>query len=163
MLEVGETKELPLSSERLLAAKDVNVEIFIETKEGVLKPKYFGILQGISINVMQQVERAVVIGSEASVPYAGYYSVQIGARKFFIYPSDKQNKDMFESTINLQDPNLINPIPFLIFRMSDPETGKISHFCCQNVYWTSHSITVQTGQILVMEEVTFECEDFFIS
>lgn len=121
--------------EKLIAAK--NVQVTIDGNEGIA--------QSISVNVAQMVERLMAIGSSASVPFAGYYSAQVNIR-YFVTNSP------------LSVGNLVQNITITI-----QEGDKKKTITAKEAYVNSKSISVQAGQILVYEDLTFECRDVQIS
>ncbi|MEM0369697.1 MAG: hypothetical protein QXE80_03260 [Pyrobaculum sp.] len=150
MLEKTESPDSLFKS--LVGAKDVTVNVITDTM------KYAGVMQGVSINIAQTVDRLITIGSKATLPFAGYYMAQVTARRLMLH-SLPNNDDLADGLNykNLQFNSLPNPVEYIILTIKTPENWL--EISMKNAYWNAHSISVQAGQVLVFEDISFECED----
>ncbi|MEM0369696.1 MAG: hypothetical protein QXE80_03255 [Pyrobaculum sp.] len=134
---------------KLIGAKDVEVSIVFSNSQ-----KKFGVAQGVGINLGQTVDRLIVLGSKATLPFAGYYMAQITFRKFFMANS---TADDLQATEDLQSNLLPNPLENVTMTLKAEDKTLV--ITISKAFWSAKSITVQAGQVLVFEDVTFECED----
>lgn len=137
------------NSTRLLTPFAIQVYVYPNPSQDV---RLLGLLQGVSLNLAQTVDRLITIGTTATLPFAGYYSAQFSVRKFLIHtPSE----DISTVPLDLQSGELPNPIHKIMILVPNSQFNIV----LENAYWNAHSISAQAGQILVLEDVSFECED----
>lgn len=134
---------------KLIGAKDVEVNIVLSDAQ-----KKFGVAQGVGINLGQTVDRLIVLGSKATLPFAGYYMAQITFRKFFMVTPAEGD---LQAPEDLQSSLLPNPLENVTMTLKSEDKTLV--ITVSKAFWNAKSISVQAGQVLVFEDITFECED----
>lgn len=136
----------------LVGAKDVAVYVISSNMA------FAGVMQGISINIGQTVDRLITVGSKATLPFAGYYMAQVTARRMLLHslPDDNELLDGLNYK-DLQNNSLPNPVEYITISIVTEDNWL--EIILKNAYWNAHSISVQAGQVLVFEDISFECED----
>lgn len=137
----------------LIGAKDVLVRIQFRSNDA--QGTVIGLAQGVGVNIGQTVDRLIVLGTKATLPFAGYYMAQITFRKFYMHTQNPIPKT------NMQDTDLPNPVQNAQITFYDPNKPDkvLLTMVVSKGFWNAHSISAQAGQVLVFEDFSLDCED----